>query len=124
VPRYKMLILSRPRQGREARYNEWYDRVHLPQMLALPGFKAAQRFRHTRTLGEREAFPYAALYDIETRNLDGVLRELYRVAGSRSLLIDESLDRDSVYAAVYEAQGPVRRRKPAATRRRGAHPRA
>jgi hypothetical protein len=123
VPRYKMLILSRPRQGREARYNEWYDQVHLPQMLALSGFKAAQRLQHTRTLGERDAYPYAALYDIETRNLDGVLRELYRVAGSHSLLIDDSLDRGSVYAAVYQAQGPLRRRKPAA-RRRTVHAKA
>lgn len=113
-----MLILSRPAEACEARYNDWYDHVHLEQMLALKGFKAAQRFRLERSLGQRDAHPYAAIYEIETDDLDGVLEGLYREAGSAQLMIDAALDRDSVYAAVYRPSGPARKRKPSATRPR------
>lgn len=102
-----MLILSRPTPGRDAQYNQWYDEVHLGEMLALKGFKCAQRFRHARTLGERDSYPYAAIYDIETDDIDAVVQDIYREAGSGRLLIDEALDRQSVYAAVYEELGPV-----------------
>jgi hypothetical protein len=108
VPLYKMLILSRPAEGRESQYDDWYQNVHLEQMLKLKGFKAAQRFKLARSLGQREAQPYAAIYEIETDDLDAVLDELYREAGSQRLLIDEALDRASVYAAVYASHGPVR----------------
>jgi hypothetical protein len=112
-----MLILSRPAPGCEAQYDDWYQNVHLEQMLSLKGFKAAQRFRLERSLGQRDAYPYAAIYEIETNDLDGVLEELYREAGSQRLMIDVSLDRESVYAAVYGAHGPVRRRKRAPAKR-------
>jgi hypothetical protein len=103
-----MLILSRPAEGREAQYNDWYQNVHLEQMLTLKGFKAAQRFRLERSLGEREAAPYAAIYEIETDDLDAVLAGLYREAASQRLMIDEALDRASIYAAVYAPHGPAR----------------
>ena len=112
MPLYKMLILSRPTEGREAQYDDWYQNVHLEQMLTLKGFKAAQRFKLQRSLGQREAQPYAAIYEIETDDLDAVLEELYREAGSQNLLIDEALDRASVYAAVYAPHGPARMRQP------------
>lgn len=111
MPLYKMLILSRPSAGREAQYDDWYQNVHLEQMLRLKGFTAAQRFKLQRSLGDRQAQPYAAIYEIETDDLDSVLEELYREAGGQRLLIDEALDRDSVYAAVYAPHGPARARE-------------
>ena len=108
MPRYRMLILSRPAAGREERYNEWYDGTHLEQMLALKGFKSAQRLHLARTLGEREAYPYAAIYEIETDDIDAVLQDIYREAGSGRLLVDAALERESVYAAIYEDFGPVK----------------
>jgi hypothetical protein len=97
-----MLILSRPTPGRDAQYNEWYQSVHLPQMLALKGFKSGRRLRHAATLGDRDSYPYAAIYEIETDDLDAVLKDIYRESASGRLLIDESLDRQNIYAAVYE----------------------
>ena len=108
-----MLILSRPVAGRDVQFNEWYQAVHLPQMLALKGFTSAQRFRLAKSMGQREAPPYAAIYEIETEDLDGVLQDLYREALEGRLLIDEALDRPSVFAAVYEELGP-KRQNPAA----------
>ncbi len=47
--------------GQEAAWNEWYENVHLPRILAVRGFHGAARFR--RLSGQ--APDYLALYDIE-----------------------------------------------------------
>ena len=45
----------------EADFNRWYDREHLQERLAIPGFRRARRFR---ALGSSPR-PYLALYDTE-----------------------------------------------------------
>jgi hypothetical protein len=45
----------------EAEFNEWYDTEHVPERLAVPGFRAAQRYRAI------EGAPaYQALYDLDS----------------------------------------------------------
>jgi hypothetical protein len=39
------LAFTNPSVGREAEFNEWYDRVHVPDVLGAPGWLAAQRYR-------------------------------------------------------------------------------
>jgi hypothetical protein len=104
--RYKLIVLSRPVAGREDEYQRWYKDVHLRQMLALNGVQSAQRLRLARRMGEREAWPYLALYEVQTDDIDAVLRELTQRAGGEQLLISDALDKDSVYAAIYEEFGP------------------
>ncbi len=45
MPRYIMTVRSNPVAGREAEYNEWYDRYHVPDLLMTPTLIAAQRYR-------------------------------------------------------------------------------
>ena len=54
--------------AREAEFNEWYDRVHLPELLALPGFHKAWRLKvapDSRALGG-PGQTYIAVYEIES----------------------------------------------------------
>lgn len=56
--------------GREDEFNDWYDHQHLPDVLSVPGFVAARRYRRSTAQlpgGEEEAeqFEYLALYAIE-----------------------------------------------------------
>jgi hypothetical protein len=45
----------------EADFNHWYDREHIPERLAVPGFAGARRYRAV------EGAPaYQALYDLES----------------------------------------------------------
>jgi hypothetical protein len=41
----RMLVFTNPVAGREAEFDDWYDTVHLPEVVALSPFTAAQRFR-------------------------------------------------------------------------------
>ena len=36
MPRYIMTVRSNPIAGREAEFNEWYDRRHVPDLLKTP----------------------------------------------------------------------------------------
>jgi hypothetical protein len=49
-------------QSVEDRWNDWYDREHLPEIAACPGFRSAQRFVSEAPSGERH---YLTIYEIE-----------------------------------------------------------
>jgi hypothetical protein len=56
------VVKSKPVEGREAEFNDWYDNHHVPDVLAVPGFVAAQRFRADAAA---PGHPYLAIYEIE-----------------------------------------------------------
>ena len=38
------LVFTNPVKGKEREFNEWYDTVHVPEVLGIPGVLSAQRF--------------------------------------------------------------------------------
>ena len=36
-------VFSNPQAGREDEFNDWYDNVHVPEVLSVPGMISAQR---------------------------------------------------------------------------------
>lgn len=54
--------------GREAEYNQWYDAVHIPDVLAVPGVLSAQRYKVSpldREVGTSAKFTYMTVYEVE-----------------------------------------------------------
>ena len=39
---HTLLALSNPVEGREAEFNQWFDTVHIPEVLRVPGFASVQ----------------------------------------------------------------------------------
>ena len=39
------LVFSSAIEGREDEYNNWYETIHMAEVLALPGFVSAQRYQ-------------------------------------------------------------------------------
>jgi len=58
--------------AREAEFNEWYDKTHLPNMLETPGFIRATRYENTRPSKGRAK--YLAVYEIETDDFDSCMK--------------------------------------------------
>jgi hypothetical protein len=109
MARYKLVTLTGPVEGREDEYNNWYQNIHLAEVVALPGFKSVQRYRIKQPLAEHETFPYLAIYDIETDDFDAVLGEMQKRASDGSLSMSDALGQRS-YAVIYEEFGaPVKR---------------
>ena len=83
-----ILVESRPSAPeRDQEYNTWYDEVHLPQLVALPGFVSARRFRPV----DGDA-PYVAIYEIEGDDLQGVLDNM--IANAGRLTMSDALQLD------------------------------
>jgi len=61
----QLIVFTNAADGRDDEFNEWYDSVHIPEVLALEPFKSAQRFR----VADDQAFPqthrYVALYQFD-----------------------------------------------------------
>jgi hypothetical protein len=53
-----LLTLTEPPPGMEEEFNAWYDEEHLPERLAIPGFRSARRWVSDRT--------YLATYELDS----------------------------------------------------------
>ncbi|KKW66472.1 hypothetical protein A5776_17405 [Mycolicibacterium elephantis] len=43
--RFIQVVYSNPAEGKtDAEFNEWYDNVHVPQLLEIPGMLSARRY--------------------------------------------------------------------------------
>jgi hypothetical protein len=59
---------------KEAEYNDWYNNIHLPDVLETPGFVRATRYENTNP-AEGEA-KFVAIYEIETDDIDAFMNAL------------------------------------------------
>jgi antibiotic biosynthesis monooxygenase (ABM) superfamily enzyme len=81
-------------QSREEEFNRWYDDVHVPEMLTLPGYVSARRLRVTDDEGG-SAFRYLILFEVETDDPIASYQDMRRRARDMDLtpLLDRGPDR-------------------------------
>ena len=108
MAQYRFLVISSPVAGHDAEYNAWYDQQHLKDVLNVPGFVAAQRFKVTgdSTLPGQ----YVAIYEMETDDPAAALAELGARAGQAAMPISGALDVARVTVALL---APITGRVPA-----------
>lgn len=101
---YTLVVLSNPVEGRVEEYNNWYTNQHLDDVLRVPGFTAARRFK----LGEGFDGPhkYLALYEMETSNPGAVLEELTKRANTPAMPISDAMDAN-VSMSMFESITPL-----------------
>jgi hypothetical protein len=88
--RYVYLVFANPIPGREAEFNEWYSNVHMGDLVQLPGWIGAQRFRLITTVqpppsaaGYRHG--YLMIWDLEATDASGPLAmSAAAIAGGKS----------------------------------------
>ncbi|PLK26292.1 DUF4286 family protein [Novosphingobium sp. TH158] len=103
MPRYKMIALTNPVEGREDEFNEWYQNVHLPEVCATPGVVGAQRYRMAVPLQDPSGLgkKYLAVYDIETDDLRATLGAFAASPRTPS----DAADNPSSYTVIFEEFG-------------------
>ena len=74
APRGQLCIWTDVEPAHELDFNRWYDREHMQERVAIPGFQSARRFRAIDPCPR----PYLALYD--TDDLGVFTSEAYRKA--------------------------------------------
>jgi hypothetical protein len=103
MPKYSFIVLTNPVAGKEEEYNRWYNQQHLPDILNLPGFVAAQRFRlaETQFAGDGGAHKYLAIYEIETDDLTSTLNELRTRVGTPEIVPSDAIDMENVATFIF-----------------------
>ena len=83
MPTAVLLVHSNCPADQEEAFNHWYDTVHVPDILAVEGFTAAQRFKLagpgpqvvTRD-GQPAIAQYLALYEMDTADTRAAMKRL------------------------------------------------
>jgi hypothetical protein len=78
----------------DRQYNDWYDQVHIPQILAaVPAITRAQRFRLLSSHGQPdEPALYLALYEIDADDPQEAVSQLGRAMASGEITMSPSVE--------------------------------
>jgi hypothetical protein len=99
-----LVAISNAQPGREDEYNTWYETIHMPEVLALPGFSAAQRFAPAQAPSDGPA-RYMAVYEIEG-DADAAMSGLMGAVRGGKLNMTDAIDGKTVTMMVYKATTP------------------
>ena len=89
----------------EAAFNKWYDEVHLAEVLTVPGFVAAQRFKLVHDTMKPMPGPYLALYEMEPDAPVAATDLLTRYANEAKIDISVSMHPTEVAASIFTPLG-------------------
>ncbi|MEU9457011.1 DUF4286 family protein [Streptomyces sp. NPDC048277] len=88
-------------QDTEAAYNEWYDKVHIPEVLALPGFVSARRLRAVADPSKGDgAQRYLAIYEIDAPDITDAAAAL--ASAAPGLTLSEAIAFDRTTTVFFE----------------------
>ena len=106
-----LVVLTNPaNEAAEDAYNDWYTNVHVPDVLAVPGYVSATRYR---AFDGWQVFDqkYLSIYELEVRDLahlqevsDEHMRRIANNEMRRSP--DNVMDRNTMRALYYAETGP------------------
>jgi hypothetical protein len=107
MAKYTFMVLTNPVEGQEDTNNDWYTNRHLADVLNVPGFVSAQRFKlaDAQRGGSTQPWRYLALYQIETDDLTKTLATLSERSGTEAMVLSDALAPERM-AFVYEAITP------------------
>jgi hypothetical protein len=108
MTKYTFVVLTNAVEGKDDAFDEWYTNTHLGDVLAVPGFVSAQRFKLTDAQRAKPPHPfrYLALYEIETNDLQKTLDELGKRSGTPAMVLTDTMA-PGTQAHIYEAITPV-----------------
>ena len=104
MTQYKLVALTSARPTRDEEYNQWYDAQHLPDVLKVPGFVAAQRFKLSEAVTTPKApsnYKYLTIYEIETDDIAEVVRDLGQRVGTERMPMNNALAPER-YSYIFE----------------------
>jgi hypothetical protein len=103
---YEVLVFSRPVEGRQRQFNEWYDHQHIHDMLQVPGFLTAERFHVVKADTPTSSLPpYLAVYRIRTGDLAATNAEVKARAASGQIARGPAFDYASSVTVIVEPLG-------------------
>jgi hypothetical protein len=104
LSRHLLVVLANATEGSDEEFNRWYDGVHLPQLLAIPGLVSARRYRldQRQMRGTRSRpFEYLTLYEIESDDPKSVGDQIIERALDGRVVVSKALDVEGSLTLLY-----------------------
>lgn len=104
MAKYTFVVMTNATEGKEEEFNRWYNQQHIPDVLNVPGFVSGQRFHLADAqMGGpgSQAYKYLALYEIETDDLAGTLKELRARSGTADIVASDAIDRKNIGSFIF-----------------------
>jgi hypothetical protein len=123
MPDHIMVVLANAAPGRDDEYNSWYNESHIPEVLAVPGFVAARRYRLSDAQGVGMPEPthrYLVVFEIEG-DAASAMERLQAEVASGAIVAPDVVDHESVTPWIFTpitervTSGNVQRSAPPST---------
>jgi hypothetical protein len=101
----KLIALTTPIAGREQDYHDWYNNVHLPELVNGLGLQGAQRFELVTRMMGADTNTFMAIYDVETDDPEGFMAKMGAFAQSGKMTPGTATDSAAGYTAFFRAIG-------------------
>lgn len=105
MPACKIIALTKAFPGREHEFNEWYENVHIPEVLSFPGMKQAQRYEKVKTLMGEESNECLAIFHIDIDDEEVLLAAMERAAIEGTATPTDSVDMETVRVSLFRGCG-------------------
>ena len=98
--RFVQVVFSNPVAGREDEFNEWYDNVHIPELLTVPGMVSATRYAlHQAAIyhapgATAPEHKYMCIYEMEG-DVDEIMAAIRAGVARGAVHMSDSLDLSS-----------------------------
>jgi hypothetical protein len=104
MAKHVFLSLLNAHSGKDDDFNHWYRDIHLPDVLTIPGFVGAQRFKlsDAQLPGMATRWKYLVIYEIEDESPAQALAGLAQRMSGGEMIISDALAPD-VAAWAYTA---------------------
>lgn len=99
-----VVVLTEPTEGNEKDFDDYYENLHLDEVLSSTGWQSAQRFKLVDEQGRACPLPYLALYEAEAESSQEVLATLTATRPKRQQ--SKSINKRTAGVWVFAATGP------------------
>ncbi len=106
------IVFSNPAPGKEDEFNDWYDNVHVPELLAIPGFVSAQRYDlleagiYRVPGGFAPEHRYLCIYEMKG-DVDAIMGKVRQSVAAGEVHMADCLDLASSRLSFWSAHGPA-----------------
>ena len=98
MPKGVLVVEAAPSSpDRDAEFNDFYNNTHIAEILRVPEFKSARRFRRI----DKGEYPYVAIYEVEGDDLNEVLPAAAEYGRRHGVTESDAVDKN-MHAVLYE----------------------
>jgi hypothetical protein len=106
--KHLIAVLTEPTPGKQAEFDDYYENLHLGEVLATTGWDTAQRFVLTDEVGQKCPQKYLALYQVEADSAEDIVKTLTETRPQRQQ--SDALNLKTAALWVFSETGPVQYR--------------